>query len=188
MQDLKAADLHAARGVALREFELNPGHGTADYLLYVDARACGVIEAKKAGATLTGVEIQSARYAQGLPASLPAWRRPLPFVEQLTYLLFLTETGCRAAVDRTGVRKRGASAPNRAALGGAGYSSTMSYCSGFSDGSVASEIGLPMNSLRPARCTLSSSRKVSTTAALAMMRNSFGSNWRASRRISRRMS
>ncbi len=38
-----------------------------------------MIEAKKEGATLTGVEVQSARYAQGLPASLPAWRRPLPF-------------------------------------------------------------------------------------------------------------
>ncbi len=30
IQDFKAADIHAARGVALREFELNPGHGTAD--------------------------------------------------------------------------------------------------------------------------------------------------------------
>jgi hypothetical protein len=38
-----------------------------------------VIEAKKAGATLTGVETQSDRYAKGLPASLPAWSRPLPF-------------------------------------------------------------------------------------------------------------
>ena len=80
VQDLKSADLQAARGVALREFELNPGHGTADYLLYVDGKACGVIEAKKQGATLTGVEAQSARYAQGLPPTLPAWRRPLPFV------------------------------------------------------------------------------------------------------------
>jgi type I restriction enzyme R subunit len=73
------ANIHAARGVAIREFPLNPGHGFADYLLYIDAKAAGVIEAKKAGATLTGVEVQSARYAQGLPASLPAWRRPLPF-------------------------------------------------------------------------------------------------------------
>jgi hypothetical protein len=72
--------LHAARGVAIREFALNPGHGSADYLLYVDGKACGVVEAKKQGATLTGVEIQSARYAQGLPASLPAWQRPLPFL------------------------------------------------------------------------------------------------------------
>ncbi len=84
VQDVKAADLHAARGVALREFELNPGCGTADYLLYVDGRACGVIEAKKQGATLTGVEAQSGRYAQGLPAALPAWRRPLPFVYEST--------------------------------------------------------------------------------------------------------
>ncbi|MCX8114953.1 MAG: type I restriction endonuclease, partial [Burkholderiaceae bacterium] len=72
--------------MALREFELNPGHGTADYLLYVDGKAAGVIEAKKQGATLTGVEIQSAKYAQGLPASLPAWRRPLPFVYESTGL------------------------------------------------------------------------------------------------------
>jgi type I restriction enzyme, R subunit len=57
VQDFKDADLHAARGIALREFELNPGHGTADYLLYVDGRAAGVIEAKKQGATLTGVEV-----------------------------------------------------------------------------------------------------------------------------------
>ena len=78
------ANIHAARGVAIREFPLNPGHGFADYLLYIDAKAAGVIEAKKAGATLTGVEVQSARYAQGLPASLPAWRRPLPFSYEST--------------------------------------------------------------------------------------------------------
>jgi type I restriction enzyme R subunit len=41
-------------------------------------------EAKKEGATLTGVEIQSARYAKGLPASLPAWRHPLPFLYEST--------------------------------------------------------------------------------------------------------
>jgi type I restriction enzyme R subunit len=78
------ANIHAARGVAIREFPLNPGHGFADYLLYVDGKACGVAEAKKEGATLTGVEVQSTRYAQGLPASLPAWRRPLPFSYETT--------------------------------------------------------------------------------------------------------
>lgn len=67
VQDFKQADTHAAQGVAIREFVLNAGYGFADYLLYVDGKAAGVIEAKKAGATLTGVEIQSARYAQGLP-------------------------------------------------------------------------------------------------------------------------
>jgi type I restriction enzyme R subunit len=84
VQDLAAADLHAAPGVALREFKLEAGHGFADYLLYVGGKACGVIEAKKQGTPLTGVEPQSARYAQGLPATLPAWRRPLPFVYEST--------------------------------------------------------------------------------------------------------
>jgi len=78
------ANIHAATGVAIREFPLNSGFGFADYLLYVNGKACGVIEAKKEGATLTGVELQSGRYAQGLPASLPAWRRPLPFVWEST--------------------------------------------------------------------------------------------------------
>jgi type I restriction enzyme, R subunit len=84
VQDIAAANILAARGVALREFPLNPGHGAADYLLYVDGKACGVIEAKKKGATLTGVEVQSARCSQGLPASLPAWLRPLPFLFEST--------------------------------------------------------------------------------------------------------
>jgi type I restriction enzyme R subunit len=78
------ANIHAARGVALREFPLNTGYGFADYLLYIDGKAAGVIEAKKEGSTLTGVEVQSARYAQGLPATLPAWRRPLPFSYEST--------------------------------------------------------------------------------------------------------
>jgi type I restriction enzyme R subunit len=81
---LADADIHAAPGVAIREFPLNPGFGFADYLLYVNGKACGVIEAKKEGATLTGVEVQSARYAQGLPNSLPAWARPLPFLFEST--------------------------------------------------------------------------------------------------------
>jgi type I restriction enzyme R subunit len=37
----------------------------------------GVVEAKPAGHTLTGVEAQSARYADGLPENLPARSRPL---------------------------------------------------------------------------------------------------------------
>ncbi len=78
------ANIHAGLGVAIREFPLNPGFGFADYLLYVNGKACGVIEAKKEGATLTGVELQSSRYARGLPKSLPAWRRPLPFVWEST--------------------------------------------------------------------------------------------------------
>ena len=82
--DMAQANIHAARGVALREFPLKTGFGFADYLRYIDGKAAGVIEAKKEGSTLTGVEIQSARYAQGLPDTLPAWRRPLPFSYEST--------------------------------------------------------------------------------------------------------
>ncbi|MCR4332784.1 MAG: hypothetical protein NUV34_08825, partial [Sulfuricaulis sp.] len=71
-------NIHAARGVAIREFPL-PGHGFADYLLYIDGKAAGVIEAKKEGATLTGVEIQADKYTKGLPKNLPSWHNPLPF-------------------------------------------------------------------------------------------------------------
>src|SRR5206468_9567339 len=84
VQDVAKANLHAGRGVALREFPLTPGHGFADYVLYVDGKACGLIEAKKRGATLTGLAAQPARYSQGLPASLPAGRRPLPFAHEST--------------------------------------------------------------------------------------------------------
>jgi type I site-specific restriction endonuclease len=66
------ANIYAARCVALRELPRNTGFGFADYLRYIDGRAAGVIEAKKEGATLTGVEVQSARYVPGQLASLPA--------------------------------------------------------------------------------------------------------------------
>ncbi len=82
--DLAQVHIHGHKGLAIREFPLAPGHGFADYLLYVNGKACGVIEAKKEGATLSGVEVQSAHYAQGLPPELPAWRRPLPFVFEST--------------------------------------------------------------------------------------------------------
>ena len=75
----KEAHISAHRGVAIREFPLKSGHGFADYLLYVDGLAAGVIEAKKEGVTLSGVETQAAKYTQGLPDGLPAWRKPLPF-------------------------------------------------------------------------------------------------------------
>ena len=68
------------RSVSLRF----PGFGFADYLLYIDGKAAGVIEAKPVGTTLTGVEVQSGKYTQGLPAGLPRWHNPLPFSYQST--------------------------------------------------------------------------------------------------------
>ena len=82
--DRDQVNIHAARGVAVREFSLKLGHGEADYLLYVDGQAAGVIEAKKEGETLSGVEIQSAKYTKGLPDGLPHWHSPLPFAYEST--------------------------------------------------------------------------------------------------------
>lgn len=84
VQDRSEANIAAGRGVAIREFPLKPGNGFADYLLYVDGAAAGVIEAKKEGVALTGVELQSSKYSIGLPDDLPAPRRPLPFCYQST--------------------------------------------------------------------------------------------------------
>ena len=84
VQDVDQANIHAAKGVAIREFPLREGHGFADYLLYLAGKAAGVIEAKKSGVTLTGVEPQSLKYTKGLPDGLPAWRKPLPFSYQST--------------------------------------------------------------------------------------------------------
>ena len=77
-------DLTAAQGIAICEYPLKKGHGFADYLLYVDGAAVGVIEAKKKGVPLTAVEIQTAKYSVGLPDHIPAPRRPLPFCYQST--------------------------------------------------------------------------------------------------------
>ena len=55
--DMGQANIHAARGVAIREFPLNPGYGFADYLLYIDGKAAGVIEAKKEGESYTSTRI-----------------------------------------------------------------------------------------------------------------------------------
>ena len=44
-------------------------HG--DYLLYVEAKAAVVIEAKSEGHTVTGVEAQPGKYHAGFPENLP---------------------------------------------------------------------------------------------------------------------
>ena len=84
VQNSDSINLYASSGVAVREFPLKSGHGTADYLLYVNQKAAGVVEAKPEGSTLTGVEVQSEKYSTGLPDNLPAHQRPLPFLYEST--------------------------------------------------------------------------------------------------------
>ncbi len=78
VQSRAEMNLGAGRGIAVREFPLTTGY--ADYLLFVDRRAIGAIEAKPEGTTLTGVEAQAEKYSVGLPAVPPAWHTPLPFL------------------------------------------------------------------------------------------------------------
>jgi type I restriction enzyme R subunit len=82
LQDYTDMDITAGPGVAVREFPLK--NGVADYMLYVEGRAAGVIEAKPEDFTLTGVETQSGKYSDGLPRNLPAHRLPLPFSYEST--------------------------------------------------------------------------------------------------------
>ncbi|AMV29403.1 Type-1 restriction enzyme R protein [Gemmata sp. SH-PL17] len=82
VQDFADMNVYAGVGVAVREFQLKTG--AADYLLYADGKVIGVVEAKPEGHTLTGVETQSAKYAEGLPKNLPAHSLPLPFAYEST--------------------------------------------------------------------------------------------------------
>lgn len=75
-------NISAGLGVAVREFPLTSGF--ADYLLYADGKAIGVLEAKPEGHTLSGVETQSGKYLDGLPRGLPNYRLPLPFAYEST--------------------------------------------------------------------------------------------------------
>ena len=82
IQSRNEINLFAARGVAVREFPLETGE--ADYLLFVDRKAVGVVEAKPEGVTLSGVAEQAAKYSVGLPGNIPHVTLPLPFLYEST--------------------------------------------------------------------------------------------------------
>ena len=84
VQHFKTANIYASKGVAVEFFQMGKGIGEADYVLFVDGKACGVIEAKKEGMTLIGKEPQSNKYAQGFPKDFQCVEMPLPFVYETT--------------------------------------------------------------------------------------------------------
>lgn len=91
IQDLRELNLGAACGVVVREFPLSTG--VADYLLFVNRRAIGVIEAKAEGKPLSGVELQSRRYSVGLSDKFKPWKNPLAFIYESTGVeTFFTST------------------------------------------------------------------------------------------------
>ena len=82
VQDRAAMNLAAAPGVAIREFQTSAG--PADYLLFLGNLLVGVVEAKKAGVTLSSVEAQTRDYAAKAPKPLQVPVRPLPFLYEST--------------------------------------------------------------------------------------------------------
>ena len=58
VRDQSDANILAYRGVAIRNFTLKPGHGFADYLLYVDGQAMAFIDAINGRVSLMNVQTQ----------------------------------------------------------------------------------------------------------------------------------
>lgn len=59
IQNRETMNVTAAPGVAVREFKMAKDHGFADYLLFVNGKAVGALEAKPAGVRLANVELQA---------------------------------------------------------------------------------------------------------------------------------
>ncbi|MEI7900032.1 MAG: DEAD/DEAH box helicase family protein, partial [bacterium] len=77
IQDRRRLNLHAAPGIALCETDVEGGF--ADYMLFVDAKAIAVLEAKSAGTPLVGVSEQSEGYATSATTDFQRWAKTLPF-------------------------------------------------------------------------------------------------------------
>ena len=82
VQDYKDLNLGAGVGVAVREFPLKAGF--ADYMLFVERHAVGVVEAKPEGTTLSGVSEQTEKYLRSFPDSVPHVGDVLPFAYEST--------------------------------------------------------------------------------------------------------
>ena len=77
LQDYADFNRKASLGVAVREFSMFSG--LCDYLLFIEGKAAGVIEAKKVSASLSGFAEQSEKYTQTPPEYLECWGNPLPY-------------------------------------------------------------------------------------------------------------
>lgn len=82
IQDMDKINLGASLGVAIREFPLKTG--PVDYLLFINRKAIGVLEAKPEGHTLTGVDTQTEKYMNGYPENYPYYQLPLPIAYEST--------------------------------------------------------------------------------------------------------
>ena len=85
VQSKNKVDLSASKGIAVREYQTNVG--PADYVLFVDRKPVGIIEAKREeeGHRITVVEEQSKDYANAKLKYLK--NDPLPFVYESTGII-----------------------------------------------------------------------------------------------------
>lgn len=92
IQDYKKLDLSAGRGIAIREVRLREGR--CDYLLLIDRKPVSIIEAKKAGVTLSTVASRTPGHGRVPAVRHPrqpqvhrALQRPAPHLEQARWRL-----------------------------------------------------------------------------------------------------
>ncbi len=86
VQDKRSMNPNANLGVAIREYQTDTG--PADYVLFIDKKPVGVVEAKPEhwGQRITTVEEQSGRYASA-KLKWVSKSKPLPFVYESTGVL-----------------------------------------------------------------------------------------------------
>jgi hypothetical protein len=82
IQDKKRLNLYESLGVAVREMDTDTG--PADYMLFIDGKACAVLEAKREGKNLGEVYLQSRRYSISKTKNLQRWADVLPFTYEAT--------------------------------------------------------------------------------------------------------
>ncbi len=80
IQHYTNANPAGSKGVAVEYFQMGKEVGEADYVLFINGIAVGVIEAKKVGQSLTGKETQTKGYAVGFPKEFKSVSLPLPFI------------------------------------------------------------------------------------------------------------
>lgn len=80
IQDLKNINLNASLGIAVREYQTDVG--PVDYLLFVDGKPCGVVEAKRAeeGHRISTHEEQAENYAKATLKHLHKQHLPFTYI------------------------------------------------------------------------------------------------------------
>ena len=86
IQDKNAMNLTAGdygiHGIAVREMDTDTG--PADYMLFLQGMACGIVEAKREGTNLGDVVHQSHRYAVSQTKHIERWADQLPITYEAT--------------------------------------------------------------------------------------------------------